>query len=144
MTARCNHTVSGILISEPGILSYPCINSHRGRPDERTHYRKRQLKRIERCSRLIQAGFLVSLPFGGGAPDDLIVDTGERLLKVQVKTGRLRNGCVLFAAQRISGHHGTKRRRYEESEFDVYAVYCSDNDRIDVLPWLGDLAEGRL
>lgn len=92
----------------------------------------------------IEAGFLVSLPFGGGAPYDLIVDTGERLLKVQVKTGRLRNGCVLFAAQRISGHHGTKRRRYEESEFDVYAVYCPDNDRVYVVPRLGDLAEGRL
>ncbi|MFN7950010.1 MAG: group I intron-associated PD-(D/E)XK endonuclease [Blastocatellia bacterium] len=92
----------------------------------------------------IEAGFLVSLPFGGGAPYDLVVDTGERLLKVQVKTGRLRNGCVLFAAQRISGHHGTKRRRYEESEFDVYAVYCPDNDRVYVIPRLGDLAEGRL
>ncbi|HEY7543986.1 MAG TPA: group I intron-associated PD-(D/E)XK endonuclease [Blastocatellia bacterium] len=57
----------------------------------------------------VQAGFIVSLPFGGGAPYDLVIDTGFRLLRVQVKTGRLRNGCILFAAQRISGHRGTKK-----------------------------------
>ena len=63
-----------------------------------------------------RAGFVVSLPFGNGAPYDLVVDTGKRLLKVQVKTGRLRGGCVLFPAQRIYGHHGTTRHKYFEFE----------------------------
>jgi hypothetical protein len=92
----------------------------------------------------IQAGFTVSMPFGGGAPYDLIIDTGEKLLKVQVKTGRLRNGCVLFAAQRIRGHHGTQRYKYRAGEIDLFAVYCPDNDQIYIVPTLGDLAEGRL
>jgi hypothetical protein len=56
-----------------------------------------------------QAGFIVLLPFGNGAPYDLVVDTGEQMLKVQVKTGRLRNGCVLFPMQRFSGHTGKGR-----------------------------------
>ncbi|HEY7181644.1 MAG TPA: group I intron-associated PD-(D/E)XK endonuclease [Blastocatellia bacterium] len=43
-----------------------------------------------------EARFAVSIPLGGGAPYDLIVDTGERLLKAQVKTGRLRNGCLMI------------------------------------------------
>jgi hypothetical protein len=91
----------------------------------------------------IQAGFLVSLPFGGGAPYDLIVDTGRRLLKVQVKTGRLRNGCVLFPTQRYSGHDG-KGRGYDADELDVFAVYCPDNEQIYIVP-LGDhTTEGRL
>jgi hypothetical protein len=34
-----------------------------------------------------KAGFIVSAPFGNGAPYDLIVDTGKRLLKVQGKPG---------------------------------------------------------
>ena len=72
-----------------------------------------------------KAGFVVSLPFGNGAPYDLIVDTGKRLLKVQVKTGRLRGGCVLFPAQ-------------------LFAVYCRENDTIYLVPTLGALAEGRL
>jgi len=54
----------------------------------------------------VEAGFAVSAPIGGGAPYDLIVDTGERLLKAQVKTGRLRNGCVIFPMHRFSGHSG--------------------------------------
>lgn len=92
----------------------------------------------------LQAGFFVSVPFGTGAPYDLIVDTGERLLKIQVKTGRLRNGCILFAAQRINGHQGSLRQLYEESDLDFFAVYCPDNDQIYVVPRLGNLAEGRL
>jgi PD-(D/E)XK endonuclease len=58
-----------------------------------------------------EAGFAVSMPLGGGAPYDLIVDTGKRLLKAQVKTGRLRNGCVIFPMQRHS-EHNTKPRSY--------------------------------
>ena len=90
----------------------------------------------------IQAGFIVSVPFGGGAPYDLIVDTGSQLLRVQVKTGRLRNGCVIFARQRFSGHQ--KGRRYELTEFDVFAVYCPDNDSIYAIDFNESLSEGRL
>ncbi|HZS07875.1 MAG TPA: group I intron-associated PD-(D/E)XK endonuclease [Blastocatellia bacterium] len=81
----------------------------------------------------LQAGFIVSLPFGGGAPYDLVVDTGEQFLKVQVKTGRLRDGCILFPMQRFSGHT-LKPRSYGENEIDVFAVYCPDNEQTYVLP----------
>src|SRR5262249_21001545 len=89
-------------------------------------------------SAFVDAGFLVSIPFGNGAPYDLIVETGDKILKVQVKTGRLRGGCVLFAAQRINGHHGTRRFKYEDGEFDLFAVYCPDNNQIYFVPMLGE------
>src|SRR5262249_24567798 len=95
-------------------------------------------------SAFVDAGFLVSIPFGNGAPYDLIVDRGDKILKVQVKTGRLREGCILFAAQRINGHHGTRRFKYEDGEFDLFAIYCPDNGQIYLVPMLGELAEGRL
>jgi hypothetical protein len=91
-----------------------------------------------------RAGFVISLPFGNGAPYDLIVDTGERLLKVQVKTGRLRGGRVLFPSQRINGHHGTRRHKYDEGEIDLFAVYCQENETVYLVPTLGALTEGRL
>ena len=91
-----------------------------------------------------KAGFVVSVPFGNGAPYDLIVDTGKRLLKVQVKTGRLRGGCVLFPAQRVNGRHGTKRHEYGEGEIDLFAVYCLENETVYLVPTLGALTEGRL
>jgi len=70
----------------------------------------------------VEAGFTVSMPIGGGAPYDLIVDTGERLLKAQVKTGRLRNGCVIFPMQRFSGHSG-KPQSYVQGEIDFSQSY---------------------
>lgn len=70
----------------------------------------------------IEAGFIVSIPFGNGVPYDFIVDTGERLLKVQVKTGRLRDGCILFPLRRFSGHSG-KGKRYVAGEIDLFAIY---------------------
>lgn len=91
----------------------------------------------------IEAGFIVSLPFGGGAPYDLIVDTGRRLLRVQVKTGRLRNGCVLFPTLRHSGRDSLGRR-YQIGEFDIFAVFCPDNDGIYVFPHDGQLTGGCL
>src|SRR5262245_847893 len=78
----------------------------------------------------IGAGFTVLLPFGNGAPYDLVVDLGHRLLKVQVKTGRLRAGCVLFPTRRFSAHRAQKSKGYREDEIDVFAVYCPDNDKI--------------
>jgi hypothetical protein len=52
----------------------------------------------------VEAGFAFSMPIGGGAPYGLIVDTGERLLKPQIKTGKSRTGCVIFPMQKFSGH----------------------------------------
>ena len=91
----------------------------------------------------VEAGFAVSVPFGGGAPYDLIVDTGKKLLKVQVKTGRLRDGCVLFSMRRFNGRGG-KGHRYDCDELDVFAVYCPDNNQIYVTPFTEGLNEGRL
>lgn len=104
---------------------------------------KRQTSAIGNMSELkvatayADAGFAVAMPLGGGAPYDLIVDTGKRLLKVQVKTGRLRNGCVIFPMQRHSGHK-TKPRSYDKGEIDLFAVFCPDNAKIYVWEFIGD------
>src|SRR5215475_5532600 len=74
----------------------------------------------------VEAGYAVSMPLGGGAPYDLIVDTGKRLLKVQV-----RNGCVIFPMQRQSGHNG-KARSYDQGEIDLFPVNCPGNGKIYV------------
>lgn len=44
----------------------------------------------------VEAGFLVSIPFGNGCAYDLLVDTGSHLLKIQVKTGWRQRGCLNF------------------------------------------------
>jgi hypothetical protein len=86
-------------------------------------------------SAYIRAGFTVSVPFGTGAPYDLIVDSGHRLCKVQVKTGWLRNGCVLFKGlRRVREAHPYAVRLYDETEVDYFAVYYPPTGAVYVVP----------
>jgi hypothetical protein len=41
-------------------------------------------------------GYAVLMPFGENTRYDLVIDSGARLSRVQCKTGRLRNGSVIF------------------------------------------------
>lgn len=73
-------------------------------------------------SHYLKAGFIVSTPFGAGAPYDLVVDTGSVLFRAQVKTGRLRNGVVEFETRRTRGR--ARRSGYAENEADYFVIYC--------------------
>ncbi len=93
----------------------------------------------------VRAGFVVSLPFGGGAAYDLIVDNGERLVKVQVKTGKLDAGCVVYNARRHRGSKYTAFSCYREGEVDVFVVCCPANQQLYAVPANQSLnMEGRL
>lgn len=78
-------------------------------------------------ARYLKAGFVVSTPFGVGAPYDMIVDAGSVLLRVQVKTGRLRNGVIEFETRRARSR--TVRNAYKESEVDYFVIYCPELDK---------------
>lgn len=83
----------------------------------------------------LKAGFIVSIPFGSGAPYDLIVDTGSRVYKIQVKTGWYRKGCINFRGmRRIREAMPYKARAYGEDEVDYFAVYYPPDDSIYVVP----------
>jgi len=45
---------------------------------------------------LSRAGFTLLVPFGENTRYDLVIDDGLQLSRVQCKTGRLRNGAILF------------------------------------------------
>ncbi len=79
-------------------------------------------------ARYLKAGFVVSIPFGVGAPYDLIVDNGSALFRVQVKTGRLRNGVVEFETRRARSR--TIRNGYTENEVDYFVIYCPELDEV--------------
>jgi hypothetical protein len=82
-----------------------------------------------------RAGFLVSLPFGGGSAYDLIVDTGARLLKVQVKTGRRQTGCLKYnGRRRIKDSNQNGMRRYRADEVDVFVIYDPKADTLYAAP----------
>jgi PD-(D/E)XK endonuclease len=84
----------------------------------------------------IEAGFSVSVPFGNGCAYDLVVDTGRRLLKVQVKTGWQTQGCLTFKGRRrVRDSRQNGMRRYREGEIDYFAVYFPPTASIYVVPF---------
>lgn len=95
-------------------------------------------------SAYINAGLIVSVPFGTGASYDLVVDTGARLLKIQVKTAWLDGGCLRYHSQRRRGGGYETRRLYRDGEADYFAVYCPQTDDLYAVPAEKHRTEGRL
>lgn len=82
---------------------------------------------------LLEKGWLISIPFGERGKYDLIADTGEELLRIQVKTGRLRNGVVLFNTRTSHYHRGGADENYK-GKADLFGVYCPDLDSTYLVP----------
>lgn len=80
---------------------------------------------------LIKAGMAVLLPFGDNQRYDMVIDCGDNFLRVQCKHGRLRDGCIKFNAR--STVYGGGYRSYK-GQVDLFAVYCSDNQRSYLIP----------
>lgn len=69
---------------------------------------------------LVAARFIVSIPFGRFGPYDLAVETPGGFVRVQVKSGRLRGGCVEFNC--VGTDHGDGVKSYVDRA-DVFAVH---------------------
>ncbi len=83
---------------------------------------------------LARRGYHVLIPWGVNQRYDLVLDLDGAFLRVQCKTGRLRNGVVRFAARSVrSNNKGTYYRDYR-GEVELFLVYCQDLDRIYAVP----------
>jgi hypothetical protein len=77
-------------------------------------------------------GVNVLIPFGEGLSFDLgAMMPGGTILRVQVKSGRVRNGCVEFNA--ASTDHGRGRVDYR-GRADVLAVHVASLSRVFMVP----------
>lgn len=85
-------------------------------------------------------GCTLLLPFGENARYDLVIDHDGRFERVQCKTGRLRNGAIVFATTSTYGHHRnpTTARKPYTGQIDSFGVYCPDNGGVYLVP-IGDL-----
>ena len=82
------------------------------------------------------AGYAVLLPFGENTRYDLVIDDGERLSRVQCKTGRLRSGAVRFPTCSTYVHHKNPKsaRRDYAGQVDYFAVYCPGTRSVYLVP----------
>jgi PD-(D/E)XK endonuclease len=80
----------------------------------------------------VDAGYLVSLPFGDGHKYDLVIDDGCSFQRVQCKTGRVKNGVLIFCAYSQSGN-GSGRMNYRGLA-DLFAVLNPEDDKVYLVP----------
>ena len=87
------------------------------------------------CADLIMKGF-IAFPSEQGLPYDVLLDNGDKLLKIQVKTTEKpriipqRSNPIpayIFNVKR-SGNKG--KTRYNENEIDLFALVCLDTMKI--------------
>ena len=94
---------------------------------------------IEVMVALARKGYLVSYPLGENQRYDLIADRGGILSRVQVKTGRLRNGAILFNGYSSHSHRNGPSCRSYANEIDYFGVFCPELGAVHLLP-IGDAA----
>ncbi len=83
---------------------------------------------------LVRAGYDVARPLGDNARYDLILEAADRLLRVQVKTGRLKaSGAIFFPTCSSQAHRGRGRSSYR-GQCELFAVYCPELDETYLVP----------
>jgi hypothetical protein len=80
------------------------------------------------------AGFLILMPFGDCAPYDLILgDRRGQKYAIQVKTGRLRRGVIMFSCVSYHAHRNAPPTSYV-GKIDAFGIYCPDNGEFYAVP----------
>jgi hypothetical protein len=80
-------------------------------------------------------GFVVLRPQTEGRRYDLVIDTGPRLLRVQCKWARRKQGVVVIdTSTRRLTPHGYVQTTYARDEIEGVAAYCQELERCFFLP----------
>ena len=78
-------------------------------------------------SKFIELGADVYPAFGENTRSDMIVDNGDELIRVQAKTGRYKDGKVVFNTEGWwSNTNSNNKTTYDKDCIDMFAVYCPD------------------
>ena len=91
----------------------------------------------------LRADKQVLTPFGDSARYDLVVDEDGDFIRVQAKTGKVKDGAIVFKTCSVDWY-GKTRRSYR-GEADVFAVYVQESDDLYIVPVDGlPVTEARL
>jgi len=85
---------------------------------------------------LVRNGYHVSIPFGENNRYDLLADDGARIVRVQVKSGRVRKGAISYSCCSTHAHRraGPLASRSYRGEVDYIAVYCDELRKVYLVP----------
>lgn len=65
---------------------------------------------------------------------DLVLDLDGDFIRAQCKTGRLRNGVIVFNSESVRCNTKTAHRRGYVGDADVFLVHCPDVQGIYAVP----------
>ncbi|HTE60240.1 MAG TPA: group I intron-associated PD-(D/E)XK endonuclease [Solirubrobacteraceae bacterium] len=82
----------------------------------------------------VERGFEVLMPWGTNHRYDMVLDLGDRFLRVQCKTGRLKHGTIEFRPQSVRSNTKYVRARPYIGEVEYFAVYCPATLGIYMVP----------
>ena len=81
---------------------------------------------------LVERDFAVLIPFGEGHPYDLVIHVrGDRFVRIQCKTARVNDRCMLFNSRSTDHGHGAGTYL---GLADAFGVYCPQLERIYLVP----------
>ena len=86
----------------------------------------------------VKAGVRVLTPVAEHGPYDAVIEVGERLLRIQVKSGKLSDTGDVVVARLSRCRRGPTGgyivRKYSADEIDAFAIYCAELDRCYLVP----------
>ena len=85
-------------------------------------------------SELVRRGYGILLPFGVNQRYDLVLDIDGKFMRAQCKTGRLRNGCVIFSAQSARSNTRAAIHRDYKEDVELFLVHCPETGGTYAIP----------
>ena len=93
---------------------------------------------------LLRRDYTVLTTIGDNARYDLVLDYKGTLLKVQVKTGRLRNGAIVFQTRSTQSNRRKRYSSYYSGQINLFMLYCPETEQVYFCPIELAGSEGRL
>lgn len=83
---------------------------------------------------LMKRGLSVLEPVGESHRYDLVIDNGGNFTRIQCKSGRLRDGSILFNVKSINYNLSETENRGYHGDVDAFCVYCFDTEETYWVP----------
>jgi hypothetical protein len=83
---------------------------------------------------LARRGYQVLVPWGVNQRYDLVLDMDGEFLRAQCKTGRLRQGVIMYSTRSVRVNTRKTFFRDYVGEVELFLVYCPETDRIYAVP----------
>lgn len=85
-------------------------------------------------ARLVELGKYVLIPFANVGRYDLLIDNRDgTFTRVECKTGRFKNGCVVFETASKGGYGYHPGKNYK-NDVDLFGVWSSKTDKVYLIP----------